>query len=89
MPPGFWLYGTEDIGGPAAFIFVIPARFPSRCCRRRGPHIGVEGDRLLIQTHYRFLLVIRPFVYFQDVFHLGDVFFIEVGHYPHFFPATV
>jgi hypothetical protein len=26
------------------------------------------------------LLVIRPFVYLQDVFHLGDVFFIEVGH---------
>src|SRR5512135_2844253 len=45
-----------------------------------------SGDRLLIQTDYRFLLVIRPFVYFQDVFHLGDVFFIEVGHHPHFFP---
>ena len=35
------------------------------------------------------LRVIRPFVYLQDVFHLGDVFFIEVGHHPHFFPATV
>jgi len=80
MPPGLWLYGAEDIGGAAAFIFVIPPRFPSGCRRRRGSHIGVQGDRLLIQADYRFLLVIRPFVYLQDVFHLGDVFFIEVGH---------
>src|SRR5215831_2510220 len=65
------------------------SRRPSGCCRRRGSHIGVQGDRFLIQTDYRFLLVIRPFVHLQDVFHLGDVFFIEVGHHPHFFPATV
>ena len=89
MASRFGLYGAEDIGGAAAFIFVIPPRFPSGCRRRRGSHIGVQGDRLLIQADYRFLLVIRPFVYLQDVFHLGDVFFIEVGHHPHFFPATV
>jgi hypothetical protein len=35
------------------------------------------------------LRIIWPLVYFQDVFHLGDVVVIQVGHHPHFFPATV
>jgi len=30
-------YGTEDIGGPATLIFVIPARFSSWNRRRGGP----------------------------------------------------
>src|ERR1041384_5074979 len=80
MAAGLRLYGTENIGGPASFIFVIPARFPPRRCRRGGAHVGMQSDRLLIQTDYWFLLVVRPFVQFQDVFHLGDVVFIEVGH---------
>src|SRR6185437_12942929 len=89
MTPRLWLHGTKDIGGPAAFIFVIPPRFPSGRRRRRRSHIGVQGDRLLIQTDHRLLPVVWPFVHFQDIFHLGDVVFIEVGHHPHFFPATV
>jgi DNA-binding CsgD family transcriptional regulator len=44
VPPGFWLYGAEDIGGPAAFVFVIPARFPAWRCRRGWSHIGVQGE---------------------------------------------
>ena len=82
-------YGAENIGGPAALIFVIPSRFPSWHRRRGGPHVGVQGDRLLIQADHRLLRVIRPFVHLQDVFHLGDIVVIEVGHHPHFFPATV
>src|SRR5579864_5191209 len=82
MAAGLWLYGTENIGGPASFIFVIPARFPPRRCRRRGAHVGVQSDRLLIQTNHWFLLVVGAFVHFQDVFHLGDVVFIEVGYVP-------
>src|SRR3974377_639780 len=57
VPPGLWLYGAEDIGGPAAFVFVIPARFPSWRGRRGWSHIGVQGDRLLIQADYRLLRV--------------------------------
>src|SRR5262249_37293403 len=89
VPPGLWLYSAEDIGGPAAFVFVIPARFSSLRCPRGWSHIGVQGDRLLIHTDYRLSLVIGPLVYFEDVFHLGDVVVIQVGHHPHFFPATV
>jgi hypothetical protein len=66
-----------------------PGALPVRHCRRGWPHIGVQGDRLLIQADYRLLRIVRPFVHFQDVFHLDDVVVIEVGHHPHFFPATV
>lgn len=88
MAPGLRLYGTENIGGPAAFIFVVPARLPAWHSRRGGSHIGVQVEWFLIQADYRLLRVIRPFVHFQDVFHLGNVVFIELGHHPHFFPAT-
>src|SRR5215469_7158047 len=73
----------------AAFVFVIPARFPAWSCRRGWSHIGVQGDGLLIQTDDRLLRVIRPLIDFQNVFHLGDVVVIQLGHHPHFFPATV
>ena len=89
MTPGLWLYGAGNTGGLAALVFVILARFPSRHCRRGWPHIGVQGDRLFIQTDYRLLRVIRPLVHLQDIFHVGDVVVIKICHHPHFFPATV
>jgi hypothetical protein len=85
VPAGLWLYRAEDIGGPAAFVFVVPARFPSWRYRRGWPHIGMQGDPLLIQTDYRSL---GSLVGFEDVFHLDDVVVIQVGYHPHFFPAT-
>jgi hypothetical protein len=66
-------YGTENIGGSWALIFIIPSRFSAGSRRRGRPHVGVQGDRLLIYTDHRLLPVIQPFVHFQDVFHLGDV----------------
>src|SRR4029453_14061898 len=77
VPPSLWLYGAEDVGGSAAFVLVVPARFPALRCRRRRPHISVQGDRLLIQADYRLLLVVGPLIYFEDVFHLGDVVLIQ------------
>src|SRR5215831_15673093 len=59
---GLWFYGAEDIGCPAAFVFVIPARFPPWCCRRGWSHIGVQGNRLLIQADYRWFPVVGPLV---------------------------
>ena len=44
--------------------------------------------RQLVQTNDRFGLVIGLFVYFQNDFHLPNIFVIEFGHAPHFFPAT-
>jgi hypothetical protein len=46
----------------------------------------MQGDPLLSQTDYRLL---ASLVGFEDVFHLDDVVVIQVGHHPHFFPATV
>ena len=81
-------YRAENVGGPAALVFVVPSGFPSWHGRRGRPHIGVQSDRLLIQADHWFLRVIRPFVHLQNVFHLGDVVIIQVGDHPHFFPAT-
>ena len=88
MPARLRLYGAENIGRAAALIFVIPPRFPSRLGRRGGADVGVQRDWLLVQAHHRLLGIVRPFIRLQNVFHLGDVVFIEFGHAPHFFPAT-
>ena len=89
VPPCLWLYRAENIGGPTPFVFVILACFPSWRRRRAWPHIGVQGDRFSSKTDYRSLRVIRPLIHFQDVFHLPDVVIVQIGHHPHFFPATV
>src|ERR1017187_1923133 len=41
-------YGAENIGRPATLIFVIPPRLPSRRCWRGWPHVGMQGDWLLV-----------------------------------------
>jgi hypothetical protein len=82
------LYGAENIGRPVSLILVIPPRFLSRYCRRGRPQIGVQGDRLLVSADHWLFGIIRPLIQFQNIFHLGDVLVIEIGHYPHFFPAT-
>src|SRR5713101_8924538 len=81
-------YSTENIGGPAPLIFVVPSRLSSWNRWRSGPQVGVQSDRLLVYAEHRLLRVIRPFVHLQDVFHLGDILIIQVGYHPHFFPAT-
>ena len=88
MTTGFRLYGAENIRCATTFVFVISPRFPSRFRRRGGTDIGVQRDWLLVQADHRFLRIVGLFVHLQHIFHLGDVVFIEVGHHPHFFPAT-
>jgi hypothetical protein len=88
MPTRLRLYGTENIGRTAPLVLVILPRFPSRLGRRGGAHVGVQRDWLLIQTHHRFLGIVRFFISLQHIFHLGDVLVIQFGHTPHFFPAT-
>jgi hypothetical protein len=48
----------------------------------------MQRNRLLVQTHHRLLRVVGLFIRLQNVFHFGDVVFIEFAHAPHFFPAT-
>src|SRR5262245_60246340 len=50
--------------------------------QRGGTNVSVQGDRLLVQTD------VWLFIRLQHVLHLGDVVFVEIGHHPHFFPAT-
>ena len=88
MAAGLRLYSTEDIGGAASFVLVIASCLASRLGWGSGADIGRQRDRLLIQTHHWLGAVARPFLGLQDVFHLGDVFLVEFGHAPHFFPAT-
>ena len=38
-------------------------------------------NRLPVQADYRLLRIIWPLVHFQHVLHVGDVVFIEFGHY--------
>src|SRR5215472_4242814 len=82
------------LGSTAQKTLAVPQRSYSLSRRASRPGaagevgrtIGVQGDRLFIQTDYRLLRVIGPLVYLQNVFHLGDIIVIQVGHHPHFFP---
>src|SRR5262249_61877103 len=65
-PPGLWLYGAKNIGGSAALVLVIPTRFPPWRCRRGWANIGVQRDRLLIQTDYRVLWGVRTLRHLPD-----------------------
>ena len=80
MAPGLRLYRTEHIGRAAAFVLVVASRFSPRFDRRGGSDIGVERDRLLVQTDYGLLGIVWLFIRFQHILHLGDEVFIEVGH---------
>jgi len=88
MAACFGLYHAENIGRAAALVFVITPGFASRHGRRGGANIGVQRDRLLIQAYDRLLGIVGLFIRLQNILHLGDVVIIELGHAPHFFPAT-
>jgi hypothetical protein len=49
----------------------------------------MQRNRLLIQADDRLVRIIGPFIDGQNLFHLLDVRAIQIGHAPHFFPATV
>ena len=84
MTTHFRLYCAENISRAAAFVFVVPSRFPPRLDRRGGTNIGMERDRLLVQAEHRLMRVVRLFIRLQYVFHLGDIVVIQIGHHPHF-----
>ena len=88
MATGFGLDRAKDIRRPATFILAVPTRLAARLGRRRRTNVGMQRDRLLVETDHRLRRIVGPFVRFQHVFHAGDVGFIELRHAPHFFPAT-
>src|SRR5438045_9792075 len=83
-----WLYGTENIGLSAPLVLVVLSGFAARCGRRGGADAGMQRDRLFIQTYHWLSRIIWFLIRLQNVFHFGDVIFIEFRHAPHFFPAT-
>src|ERR1019366_5186419 len=68
VPARLRLYRTENIGCTTALVFVIPSRFPSRCCGRGWPDVGMQRDRLLIQAHHRLLWIAGFFIRLQYIF---------------------
>ena len=62
MPACFRLYGAENIGRAAPFVFVIPSGFPPGFGRRGKTNIGVQSDRLLVQADHRLLRIVGLFV---------------------------
>src|SRR5260370_42675159 len=72
----FGFHPTENIGRPAAFIFVVPSRFPPRYSRRGGPYVGMKRNGILIHADDWLFGVVVTFGDLQNVFHLGDIFFI-------------
>ncbi len=87
--PAFGSTAQKTLAVPQRSPFVIPPRFSSWNRWRCRPQVSMQGDRLLIYADHRFLRVIRPLVHLKDVLHLGDIGIIQVGHHPHYFPATV
>jgi hypothetical protein len=82
-------------GSAAQNTLAVPHRLYSLSGRLGLPGaIGLAGlvmqrDRFFIETNYRFSWIIRPFIYFQHVLHPFQILVGQVGHAPHFFPATV
>src|SRR5271157_2250324 len=88
VPARLRLHAAEHIGSATTLILIIPFGYPAGFHRYRRADILVQGDRLLIHTDHRLLLRQGLLVHRQHIFHAGDVWLIEIGHAPHFFPAT-
>src|ERR1017187_6226597 len=89
MPPRLGLDAAEHIGRSATPIFSIPAGYPSRLHRYRRPDFLMQHHRFLVDTHHWFPGRERLFIHGQHVLHARDIFLIDFGPAPHFFPATV
>ena len=88
MATGLRLYRAENIGRATPFVFAILSCLPPRLGRRPRADISMQRNGLLIHAHHWFFGVVGLFVRPQNVFHFGDVLFIEFWYGPHFFPAT-
>ncbi len=88
MPTRFRFYDTEDIGGAASFVLVVPFCHSAGGSGNRRSNVRVQRDRLLVQADHRFSRRVGFFIGGQNVFHLFDVLRVQLRHAPHFFPAT-
>src|SRR5258708_25957875 len=88
MPPRLGLDAAENVGRSATPILGIPTGYPSWLHRHRRPDFLMQNHRLFVDTHHRLPYRQRRFIHCQHILHACDVFLIEFGHAPHFFPAT-
>src|SRR5258708_24458715 len=88
MPPRLGLDAAENVGRSATPILGIPTGYPSWLHRHRRPDFLMQNHRLFVDTHHRLPYRQRLFIHCQHILHACDVFLIEFGHAPPFFPAT-
>ena len=84
----FGFHDRKNIGRASTLVLVVAPRNVAGPHGADWPDVGMQRNRFLIQTDHRFRCRVGFFINGQDVFHLLDVFFVEVSHAPHFFPAT-
>ena len=88
MPARQRLDGAEDVGCSAAFIFIVTFGRSVGFGSGSGAKIAVQHYGLFIQGNHRFLWIVGFLVNLQHVVHAFPVGLIDLGHAPHFFPAT-
>jgi len=88
MLPGLRFYRAERVGCSTPFVFAIAFGNLAGCGRLWWPHISMECDRFLIQTHHWLPRIVGAFVNLQNFLHLADVLGGQLRDTPHFFPAT-
>lgn len=49
-----WFHDAENIGRAATLVLAIASRFTPRFGWRGGPNIGMQGNRLLVETNSAF-----------------------------------
>src|ERR1019366_1460957 len=79
---------AEYIGSSSTFVFIVALGHAARFHGQGFSDIVVKSHRLFLYAHHRLFGRQRPFIDFQHIFHRLDVFVIELGDAPHFFPAT-
>ena len=94
---GAWLLCRPLLGGqpvgrrvPSSTSASRAATAPPRGTSPPTParRLGMERDRLLIQTDDGLGLIVGLLIHLQNVFHFADVLGVELRNAPHFFPAT-
>jgi len=88
VPTGLRLDNGKYVRHAAPFILVVLLGRLAWFSRYRRAHLGVQRNRFLIQTNDGLGRIVGLLIDGQHVFHLLDVFLVQLRHAPHFFPAT-
>src|SRR5713226_5136961 len=86
--PDFGSTTPNTFANAAPFILVVLLGWLAWFGRYRRAHVGVQLHRFLIQANDGLSRIVGFLIDGQHVFHLLDVFLVQLRHAPHFFPAT-